>query len=113
LLVFLEQDDLVREMVDRSGKPTPQTLLIHHEAEKARDAVKQEKVMAEYLQREMEQRLQQEIGNGKQMLKRFEEQTLQQREMNREIVDLRRQLIQTQLGNISILFPPARSSHSG
>ncbi|KAK2169754.1 hypothetical protein LSH36_7g09004 [Paralvinella palmiformis] len=87
-----KNEELLREMTTRASKPTPEVYLMQKEVEKVRNEMKQERSIFEHLKSNLEKRYQDEIDRNHELLRKFEEQTLQIEEMNREIRDLRQQL---------------------
>lgn len=85
------QEELLREL----RRPSPETLMLQRDLEKARENLRQELVVAGSQKTHLENRLQEEMDRNRDLVRRFEEQTLTIKEMNREIVDLRSQLTVT------------------
>lgn len=85
------QEELLREL----RRPSPESLMLHRDLEKAKEALRQEEIVAGQHKSLLEVRLKEELDRNKDLLQRFEEQSLQMREMNREVVDLRQNLHMT------------------
>ncbi|KAL5012921.1 hypothetical protein ScPMuIL_011472 [Solemya velum] len=83
-----KQEDLIRDI----RRPTPEMLMMQRDLEKAREDAKDEKALSEHQKQQMDKRLREELDRNRDLLNRFEEQTLQMRDMNREVVDLKQQL---------------------
>ena len=100
LVAFLtEQEELLREMSERASRPTPEVYMLQKELEKVRSQLRQEQVLGDHEKFQSTNRIHEELDRNKDMTRRFEEQTLQQREMNREMSDLRQQLFHFKQGN--------------
>lgn len=93
-----EQEELLREMSEKASRPTPEVYMLQKELEKARSHLRQEQVLGDHEKYQSTNRLHEEIDRNKGMVRKFEEQTLQQREMNREMSDLRQQLFHFKQG---------------
>ncbi len=61
LLFIPEQEELLREMTERAGKPTPEVYLLQNELEKIRNEVKQERAVFDHQRHSSERRLQEEV----------------------------------------------------
>ena len=85
------QEELLREL----RRPSPETLMLQRDLEKARENLRQELVIAGSQKTHLENRLQEEMDRNRDLVRRFEEQTVTIRDMNREIVDMRSQLTVT------------------
>ncbi|XP_071124369.1 centriole and centriolar satellite protein OFD1-like [Mytilus edulis] len=85
------QEELLREL----RRPSPETLMLQRDLEKARENLRQELVIAGSQKTHLENRLQEEMDRNRDLVRRFEEQTITIKEMNRELVDLRSQLTVT------------------
>jgi len=85
------QEELLREL----RRPSPETLMLQRDLERGKEALRQETLVAGQQKQMLETRLKEELDRNKDLLQRFEEQTLQMREMNREVVDLRQNLHMT------------------
>ncbi len=90
-------------MSERAGRPTPEVYMMQKELEKARTELRQEQALADQDKLYSNARIHEEMGRSKDMVRRFEEQTLQQRDMNREVSDLRQQLFHFKQGKKSSL----------
>ncbi|KAK6172568.1 hypothetical protein SNE40_016198 [Patella caerulea] len=99
------QEELLREM----RRPTPETLMMQRDMERARENLRQEQVVFEQQKQLLEKRLKDEIDRNRDLVTRYEEQTLQMKEMNREVVDLRQHLSVT---NIALNNEVYRRPHS-
>ncbi|XP_012937373.1 oral-facial-digital syndrome 1 protein homolog [Aplysia californica] len=98
------QEELLREL----RRPSPEALMLHRDLEKTKENLRQEQVVFEQQKQLLEARLKEELDRNKDLLQRFEEQTLQMREMNREIVDLRQNLhMTTRALNTEVYRKPA------
>ena len=93
-----EQEELLREMTERASQPTPEVYMLQKELEKTRSKLRQEQVLGDHEKIQSTNRIHEELDRNKDMVRRFEEQTLQQREMNREMSDLRQQLFHFKQG---------------
>ncbi|XP_062593125.1 centriole and centriolar satellite protein OFD1-like isoform X2 [Saccostrea cucullata] len=82
------QEEMMKEM----RRPTPETLMLQRELEKAKESLRQEQTLSNAAKQQLEKRLQEEMDRNRDLLRRFEDQTLQMKEMNQELVDLRAQL---------------------
>ncbi|CAH1776720.1 unnamed protein product [Owenia fusiformis] len=91
-----KHEDLLRETRERLSMPSPETVLLQRELDRARDHVKQEKAVAEHQVQEIQRQLKEELERNKDLMSKYEEQSLQKKEMTRELEDLRHQLLQTQ-----------------
>ncbi|XP_056009983.1 centriole and centriolar satellite protein OFD1-like isoform X3 [Ostrea edulis] len=80
------------EMMKELRRPTPETLMLQRELEKSKESLRQEQTLANAVKQQLEKRLQEEMDRNRELLRRFEDQTLQMKEMNQELVDLRAQL---------------------
>ena len=60
----LEQEELLREMSDRSGKPTPELYFMQQQMEKVQNELRQERVMAEHHRRQADTRLREEVTSA-------------------------------------------------
>ncbi|XP_023933082.1 oral-facial-digital syndrome 1 protein homolog, partial [Lingula anatina] len=89
-------ESLLKDMGERTKQPTPESLLLQRELQRAQDRLKQEQAVFEHHKQQSDARIKEEADRNQEILKKFEEQTLQQREMIREITDLRQQLLHTQ-----------------
>ncbi|CAG2221941.1 unnamed protein product [Mytilus edulis] len=69
--------------------------MLQRDLEKARENLRQELVIAGSQKTHLENRLQEEMDRNRDLVRRFEEQTITIKEMNRELVDLRSQLTVT------------------
>ena len=61
LLMFLENEELLREMTARASKPTPEVYLMQKEVEKLRNEMKQERSIFEHIKSNLEKRCQDEV----------------------------------------------------
>ncbi|XP_076468421.1 centriole and centriolar satellite protein OFD1-like isoform X3 [Babylonia areolata] len=86
------QEELLREL----RRPSPETLMLQRDLERARENLRQEQVVYEQQKQLLESRLKDEVDRNRELVQRLEEQVLQMKEMNREVVDLRKQLAMTQ-----------------
>ncbi|KAK7097785.1 centriole and centriolar satellite protein ofd1-like [Littorina saxatilis] len=86
------QEELLREL----RRPSPETLMMQRDLERARENLRQEQVVFEQQKNLLESRLKDELDRNRELVQRLEEQMLQMKEMNREVVDLRKQLAMTQ-----------------
>lgn len=82
------QEEMMREL----RRPSPETLMLQRDLEKAKEALRQETTLSSAQTSQLEKRLQEEMDRNRDLLRRFEDQTSQMKDMNREIVDLRSQL---------------------
>lgn len=80
------------EMMKELRRPTPETLMLQRDLEKAKESLRQEQTLGNAAKQQLEKRLQEEMDRNRDLLRRFEDQTLQMKEMNQELVDLRAQL---------------------
>ncbi|KAK7460735.1 hypothetical protein BaRGS_00038850, partial [Batillaria attramentaria] len=80
------QEELLREL----RRPTPETLMMQRDLERARENLRQEQVVSE-----QQKQLLDWIGTGI-WFRGWRSRCLQMKEMNREVVDLRKQLAMTQ-----------------
>lgn len=80
------------EMMKELRRPTPETLMLQRDLEKAKESLRQEQTLGNAAKQQLEKRLQEEMDRNRDLLRRFEDQTLQMKEMNEELVDLRAQL---------------------
>ncbi|XP_071087018.1 centriole and centriolar satellite protein OFD1-like [Haliotis cracherodii] len=85
------QEELLREL----RRPSPETLLMQRDLERARENLRQEQVLFEQQKQQLETRLKDEIDRNRELVRHYEEQTLQMKEMNREVIDLRQHLAMT------------------
>ncbi|KAJ8297820.1 hypothetical protein KUTeg_024351 [Tegillarca granosa] len=79
-------------MMRELRRPTPETLMLQRDMEKLRESMRQEQTLFNAQKTQMDKRLQEEMDRNRELLRRFEEQTLQMKEMNRELVDARSQV---------------------
>ncbi|PVD35044.1 hypothetical protein C0Q70_06325 [Pomacea canaliculata] len=86
------QEELLREL----RRPSPETLMMQRDLERAKENLRQEQVVFEQQKQLLESRLKDELDRNRELVQRLEEQMLQMKEMNREVVDLRKQLLFTQ-----------------
>nr|XP_022327346.1 oral-facial-digital syndrome 1 protein-like isoform X1 [Crassostrea virginica] len=80
------------EMMKELRRPTPEALMLQRDLEKAKESLRQEQTLGNAAKQQLEKRLQEEMDRNRDLLRRFEDQTLQMKEMNQELVDLRAQL---------------------
>ena len=85
-------------MTEKASRPTPEVYMLQKELEKARSQLRQEQVLNDHDKIQSTSRIHEELDRNKDMVRRYEEQTLQQREMNREMSDLRQQLFHFKQG---------------
>ncbi|KAH9513900.1 hypothetical protein Btru_031696 [Bulinus truncatus] len=85
------QEELLREL----RRPSPETLMLQRDLERAKESLRQEQIVFNQQKQMLEARLKEELDRNKDLLERFQEQTLQMKEMNREVVDLRQHLHMT------------------
>uniref|UniRef100_A0A2C9KXP3 Uncharacterized protein n=1 Tax=Biomphalaria glabrata TaxID=6526 RepID=A0A2C9KXP3_BIOGL len=85
------QEELLREL----RRPSPESLMLQRDLERAKESLRQEQIVFNQQKQVLEARLKEELDCNKDLMARFEEQTLQMKEMNREIVDLRQHLHMT------------------
>ncbi|KAL8607286.1 hypothetical protein ACOMHN_047617 [Nucella lapillus] len=86
------QEELLREL----RRPSPETLMMQRDLERARENLRQEQLVFHQQKQLLEARLKDEVDRNRELMQRMEEQMLQMKEMNREVVDLRKQLAMTQ-----------------
>ncbi|XP_021364369.1 oral-facial-digital syndrome 1 protein homolog [Mizuhopecten yessoensis] len=82
------QEEMMREL----RRPSPESLMLQRDLEKAKEALRQETTLSSAQTSQLEKRLQEEMDRNRDLLRRFEDQTSHLKEMNREVVDLRSQL---------------------
>ncbi|CAD5115109.1 DgyrCDS4117 [Dimorphilus gyrociliatus] len=87
-----KQESLYREMTERAERPSPEVILIQRELDKAREQSKQQEILGNHHRNLSEKNLQDERESKRQLLQKYEEQSMQMKEMNRELMDLRQQL---------------------
>ena len=104
LTFVTEQEELLREMTEKASQPTPEVYMLQKELEKVRSKLRQEQVLGDHEKIQSTNRIHEELDRNKDMVRRFEEQTLQQREMNREMSDLRQQLFHFKQGKQAYLI---------
>ena len=85
-------------MTEKASQPTPEVYMLQKELEKTRSKLRQEQVLGDHEKIQSTNRIHEELDRNKDMVRRFEEQALQQREMNREMSDLRQQLFHFKQG---------------
>ncbi|XP_041357346.1 oral-facial-digital syndrome 1 protein-like isoform X2 [Gigantopelta aegis] len=85
------QEELLRDL----RRPSPETLMLQRDLERARESLRQEQLVFEQQKHLLEVRLKEEIDRNRELIQHYEEQTLQMKEMNREVVDLRQHLAMT------------------
>ncbi|CAL1527674.1 unnamed protein product [Lymnaea stagnalis] len=85
------QEELLREL----RRPSPESLMLQRDLERAKESLRQEQLVFNQQKQLLEIRLKEELDRNKDLMQRFEEQMLQMKEMNREIVDLRQHLHMT------------------
>ena len=56
-----EQEELLREMTERAGKPTPEVYLLQRELEKLRNELQQERAVSNHQKMQADKRLQDEV----------------------------------------------------
>ncbi|GFR77716.1 oral-facial-digital syndrome 1 protein [Elysia marginata] len=85
------QEELLREL----RRPSPESLMLHRDFERCKEELRQEQTLFGQQKQLLEARLKEELDRNRDLVRRFEEQNLQMREMNREVVDLRQSLHMT------------------
>ncbi|GFN84019.1 hypothetical protein PoB_001052500, partial [Plakobranchus ocellatus] len=85
------QEELLREL----RRPSPESLMLHRDLERCKEELRQEQTVFAQQKQLLEARLKEELDRNRDLVQRFEEQNLQMREMNREVVDLRQNLHMT------------------
>ncbi|RUS79294.1 hypothetical protein EGW08_012949 [Elysia chlorotica] len=85
------QEELLREL----RRPSPESLMLHRDLERCKEELRQEQTLFSQQKQLLEARLKEELDRNRDLVQRFEEQNLQMREMNREVVDLRQSLHMT------------------
>lgn len=85
------QEELLREL----RRPSPESLMLHRDLERCKEELRQEQTLFGQQKQMLETRLKEELDRNRDLVRRFEEQNLQMREMNREVVDLRQSLHMT------------------
>ena len=96
--VFAEHDDLLREMGAINRKPTSETYLMRKQIEKLHRDMRQERASLDQEKAALERRLQDEVDRNQELLRKFEEQTLTQRDLIKELRDNRQSLVHHKVG---------------
>ncbi len=63
-LIFsvIEQEELLREMTEKAGRPTPEVYMLQKELEKVRAQLRQEQAIGDHEKHHVGHRLQEEVG---------------------------------------------------
>ncbi|KAL3879106.1 hypothetical protein ACJMK2_031419 [Sinanodonta woodiana] len=85
-----KQEELLRDLHRAGGESLYSDMKSH-------PTVRQERLLMENDKMQLHQKYEEEMSRNKMLLQKFEEQTYQMKEMNRELLDTRQQLVSTQL----------------
>ncbi|KAK3610643.1 hypothetical protein CHS0354_028023 [Potamilus streckersoni] len=85
-----KQEELLRDLHRAGGESLYSDMKSH-------PTVRQERLLMESDRMQLHQKYEEEMSRNKILLQKFEEQTYQMKEMNRELLDTRQQLVSTQL----------------
>ena len=79
-------------------KPTSETYLLRKQIEKLHRDMRQERASLDQEKAALERRLQDEVDRNQELLRKFEEQTLTQRDLIKELRDNRQSLVHHKVG---------------